>query len=697
MIRLPCQVRSILTSYSGIFFLNDPVAGGLLLLCTILCPNIGISALICAVAAYGFARLLGLKDDFLRLDFYIYNPLLVGLSIGYFFRLGPLSILFLVLMGIGTFVLTYSLYNIFYYYFRLPVLSLPFVLGSLVATLASYRFSNLFVENLYFHLPSPAWQLPLWLKGFLISFGAIFFMPNVQCGLYLFLVLLLASRILAFLAVLGYFAGTLLAALFTGSTWEAFSDPGHFNFILIAMALGGVFLIPSPRSYLMAVLATLSAFPLMESSRVFWHKFGLPAFALPFNLTVLFFLYTLKLAGFRGLTQLYRGNPERTLDYYLSLNRRFPSQCWDIGLPVMGRWTVWQGERGEYTHKGPWQHALDFVVEDEERKTFVGDGARLEDYYAYRKPIFSPVTGRVVDLVDDLPDEAPGRANTDQPWGNYVIIHDERGFYCLMAHFSPGSFRVKKGEWVVQGAMIGLCGSSGYAPQPHLHIHLQLVEAKGGQSIPFVFSAYLRDGEFVDYSLPKEGEVVEPLTPDMSMKRGLNFLLGQEFLYDVWEDGERRDPLRVEVAMAPDGTFYLTDGAAKLYFGQRGGAFYLLNYEGPTGSHLRWWFVALAKIPLSLARGRRWRDLLPLETILSPVEKALYLFIGSFWPPLIEARVEYGAVDGFDFRGEIDFNGKRIHTRVRLGPQNGFEEIEVTQGKVKYLFRRRERDEEDVD
>ncbi|OAQ20354.1 urea transporter [Thermosulfurimonas dismutans] len=687
---LKTAIHSLLNSYSGILFISEPGAGLVLLaLSTLMDPNLGLSGLICVLSAYGFARLIGLKEDFLRLDYYIYNPLLVGLSVGYYFRLDPLTLLFIILLGIFTFLLTYGLSSFLSYYLRLPVLSLPFVIGSLVATLASYHYSNLLVTSLKPTFHYSVGGLPLWLEGFFRSLGAIFFMPHPLPGFIVFALILRFSRILALLAALGYFSGTLMAYLFTGSSYQVFSNPIHFNYVLISMALGGVFLIPSPRSYLLAILGAVVAVPITEASRVFWEKFGLPAFALPFNLVTLLFLYALIVSGFRKLTALYKGTPEKTLDHHLSFEIRFPSLVPEVDLPVSGRWLISQGPDGQFTHKGPWRHALDFVVADENGRTFAGEGMRPEDYYAYRKPVFSPVSGRVVEAVDGLPDEPPGSANRENPWGNHVVIYDLRGFYAVLAHFSPGTLRVKKGDWVVKGTVLGLCGSSGYAPEPHLHFHIQHGPEIGSPTLPFVFSGYLEEGLFKDFSLPVEGSTVEPLAPDKALKKRLNLLLGQKLAYSLYENGSLFGEIALSVEMAPDGTFYLTDGQSRLYFALKEKAFYFLSFEGRKSSPLKWLFLAAPKVPLALKPGLRWEDSLPLEIGLSGFKKEWYLFLISFYPRYFQIKARYESQSLLDFSGKINLNNEKIETKTVLAEDVGFEEIEIKIKNRIYQLRRK--------
>lgn len=46
------------------------------------------------------------------------------------------------------------------------------------------------------------------------------------------------------------------------------------------------------------------------------------------------------------------------------------------------------------------------------------------------------------------------------------------GRFALYAHFKPGSVRVRKGEYVRRGQVLGLVGTSGNSSEPHLHFHV---------------------------------------------------------------------------------------------------------------------------------------------------------------------------------------------------------------------------------
>jgi urea transporter/murein DD-endopeptidase MepM/ murein hydrolase activator NlpD len=683
------KFENILKAYSGIFFLPEAKLGLIIFVLTFWNVNVGLSGLLAVVSAYFFAKFLGFSSSYLRLDYYIYNPLLVGLGIGFLFKLSLLTAFLIATLSIFTFLLTYTLANILGYYLALPVLSIPFVIVSVVAYLASYKYSNLFVSYFYRHYIDFSSSLP-WLSGFFKSLGAIIFYPDAVVGLILFLLILYCSRILAFLAVIGYFAGVLFTGSMEGSfSPSLFNDTSAFNYILIALALGGVFLIPHPKSYLLAVLGVLISVPIVDAAKVFFQTYGVPVFAIPFNTVVLLFLYTLGLLGYKYLSRIYKGTPEKTLDYFLSFGKRFPYRGREIGLPFSGRWTVWQSFDGKWTHKGPWRYALDFVITDEEGKTYRGEGYYLTDYYAYRKPVLSPVSGIVAEVVDGYPDNPPGQADKENNWGNYVIIYDYRGFYVLICHFAQNSIKVKKGDKVEKGTLLGLCGNSGYSPQPHIHMQAQLLPYAGAPTVPFVIDAYLTDdGTFKNYSVPREGEILEAFYPDRILKEKFNLLLDEVYKFKLIKDGKVQD-LTLKVSMAPDGTFYLTDGKNKLYFGTIFGTFYVYNCECEENSPLKLLFLSLSKLPLNLSKAKKWSDYLPID-VLNTKYKWLVRFLLSFNHNLFEVKNRYEVENPFVYSFNTKFLNRVWKGKVFVSTKNKFvERIELTDRDGKVILQRK--------
>ena len=671
-------IISISKSYSAVFFNSSTFGGIVLLVTTFINPNLGFGGLISILSAYGFAKLVGFRNEFLRIDYYIYNPLLVGLSLGFIFKINLLSTLFFAIAGVITFLFTYVFSTIFSRYFKLPILSMPFVISSSLLYLASFKFSNLFVSSLYPNFfQMDYWEeLPLIVNSYFKTLGAIFFLPNPLAGLIIFIVLILVSRILCFLSILGYLVGIFTYSIFSSSLYQALNDLSAFNYILISMAIGGVFLIPSLKSYKFAIIATIISVPIVEGAKVFWESYGIPVFALPFNMTTHLLLFVLISLGYVYVVHIYKGTPERTLDYFLTVSKRFPFTGREINLPFSGKWTVWQSFDGEWTHKDAWKYAVDFVITDEEGKTYKNEGYYLTDYYAFGKPVLSPVDGEVVEVVNSIPDNPPGKVNRENPYGNYVLIQDKRGFYVLICHFKQNSIRVKPGEFVNKGAFLGLCGNSGYSPQPHIHIHVQLLKTIGAPTVPFNFSSYITNNCFKDIGVPKKGEIVEPVFPDKSLYNKLNFILDQTMEFEV-KERKKTKFIKLKVKMAGDGTFYLTDGKANLYFGIKNSTFYFYTYDGDLNSPLKYFFLASSKIPLINKENFTWEDFLPLLTLPLKWKRELYLFLASFNHNLFVTQVKSQYISFNKIKSFITFPKGSLEATVEISPDFGFERIVV--------------------
>ena len=633
------NLRAIFSSYAEIFFLPGGAVGAVILAVTLTNPGIALAGIISVLAAYGFARLVRMEKAFLQSGYYTYNPLLVGLSLGHLFQFGGLSVFFMVCAGVFTFLVTVFTANVFTTYLRLPILSLPFVLVSSIAYLASLRYSNLRVA---LHHDSPLlsaeFGLPYWIAGFFKAFGAVLFAPNVVVGLLLSVVVLRCSRILFLLALLGYYSGAVIRGLMLASAHQSFTDPNNFNFIFIAMALGGVFLIPSPTSYLLAFIGVAISTVLMDAITGFWSYYGIPAFTLPFNVVTLGLVYVLGLLRHPMVAAVVGRTPEDTLENYLANRLRYRGQDFTLYLPFSGRWTVWQGWDGQWTHKGSWRYAYDFVLADERGETHAGDGQRLEDYYCYNKPVLSPVRGRVVRIVSDLPDSAIGGVDQTHNWGNLVIIQDARGLFVELSHFAEKSIRVKQGEWVERGAVLGLCGNSGYSPQPHIHVQVQASDTIGAATLPFSFVSYAEEGEYRANDLPAEKRAVEPLYPDKRLDQTTNFVLDEQQHYEVLRDGRKVGELRLKVVMAPDSTFYFESPRGRLYFGKHEGTFYIYRVVG-NDPWLGRLFLALPRLPLVYRQELVWQDHVPVGLVTTGARRVIVGFLSSVYPKLATVKV----------------------------------------------------------
>jgi murein DD-endopeptidase MepM/ murein hydrolase activator NlpD len=146
-------------------------------------------------------------------------------------------------------------------------------------------------------------------------------------------------------------------------------------------------------------------------------------------------------------------------------------------LPFRGEWFVfWGGDNKKvnYHVASPGQRrAADLVIKDADGLSHKDKGGRNEDYFVYRKEILAAASGTVITAIDGVPDNVPGSLNPLCAVGNCLIIDQGSNEYAVYAHLQPGSLRVKRGDKVSQGQVLGLCGNSGNSSEPHLHFHVQ--------------------------------------------------------------------------------------------------------------------------------------------------------------------------------------------------------------------------------
>jgi murein DD-endopeptidase MepM/ murein hydrolase activator NlpD len=146
-------------------------------------------------------------------------------------------------------------------------------------------------------------------------------------------------------------------------------------------------------------------------------------------------------------------------------------------LPFRGEGFVFWGgdnEKVNYHVVAPGQRrAADLIIKGADGKSYKDTGKRNEDYYVYGQQILAAAPGTVVTAVDGVPDNVPGSLNPLCAVGNCLIIDQGSGEFAVYAHLQPGSLRVKRGEQVQQGQLLGLCGNSGNSSEAHLHFHVQ--------------------------------------------------------------------------------------------------------------------------------------------------------------------------------------------------------------------------------
>ncbi|WP_435107232.1 M23 family metallopeptidase [Nocardiopsis synnemataformans] len=219
----------------------------------------------------------------------------------------------------------------------------------------------------------------------------------------------------------------------------------------------------------------------------------------------------------------------------------------EVSLPFTGLWRVENSPARRVPSHGTdmygGRYAIDFVGVDDRHRTAGSRSWRTflateppELFFAFGRPILSPVHGTVVAVHDGEPDHEARRSQAALiPYalsqgarvrqgvgaiaGNHVVISLAEGrVFVALVHFQAGSIRVSAGDEVVVGQHIASCGNSGNSTQPHVHMQaMDSDDLSGARGVPMRFRHFrewpsgLARNHVRDLAVPGERAVVEPL------------------------------------------------------------------------------------------------------------------------------------------------------------------------------------------
>jgi Peptidase family M23 len=133
-------------------------------------------------------------------------------------------------------------------------------------------------------------------------------------------------------------------------------------------------------------------------------------------------------------------------------------------------------------------------------KTFSGNPRDKRSYFAYGKSVLAVADGKVVGVLDGLPENVPGHNEDYHPAvpitvqnviGNRIILDLGSGQYAYYCHLQPGSLRVKVGDAVRSGQVLAKVGDSGDAREPHLHFEITTSpKVLAGEGVPYELDHY---------------------------------------------------------------------------------------------------------------------------------------------------------------------------------------------------------------
>ncbi len=130
-----------------------------------------------------------------------------------------------------------------------------------------------------------------------------------------------------------------------------------------------------------------------------------------------------------------------------------------------------------------------------------GDLSQNANYYGYGADALAVADAVVIGVKDGIAENVPqtkARAVPITPEtiaGNYVLLDIGGGRFALYAHLQPQSLKVKVGDKVKLGQVLGLVGNSGNSDLPHLHFHIvNAASPLAAEGVPYVLKSFLMQG-----------------------------------------------------------------------------------------------------------------------------------------------------------------------------------------------------------
>ncbi len=697
-----------LYSYAQIFFSNRKWFGAAILVASFSSPFLGLLALLGALISNLAAHSLKFDTEKIRSGFYGFNGILFGASTAYYFELNNFLLFLIPIFIIITFLISVVLEHHLEHVFNLPGLSIPFIISIyiFIVFLANYSFikTNTHSGEVNGTITSLSQLGKLYFK----TLALIIFQPEITAGIIVAIALIVFSRVLFVLSIVAFFLNLFFLNLILSDQYNNFLILAGFNSILTAFALGGSLIIPSRKSL---VLVLISPLMVVIFTGFFFRLLGgnwFPLLTLPFNIIVLSTIYSLKFRKEQSeLVLLYfkPGSPEENYYYHKRRKSRFENFKYLFPeLPFFGEWKVSQGFNGEHTHKGNWKYAWDFVVVDKEDSQYSNDGTELEDYYCYNLPITAPLDGEIVKTLSTVRDNAPGDVNLQQNFGNTIVISHQYGLFSSISHLKPDSIKVKEGNKIKRGEIIGNCGNSGRSPYPHLHFQFQLNDKIGEATHLFPISHFIeqKSGKtfLKTFTHPGENSIVQNIEIHKTIKDSFNLVLGDKLNFKYYvEDQEHEESWEVKADIYNQLYIESSTGAkAEIYLTDK--IFYVTSYIGEKKTALYYFSLVASQVPLCFQEELNWSDTYSISLLpIGPIRFLAEFFL--FYRCMLESNGEFT----FEFdddsknhyiKSEINIEGKgfflfykkQFNGRITVDESDGIKEFEIT-GNNNFSFKAR--------
>jgi urea transporter/murein DD-endopeptidase MepM/ murein hydrolase activator NlpD len=652
-------LQCILNSYSLMFFSLNNFFAICIATVTFFTPFVGLCGLFAIITTNGIAYTIGFNRDDIRIGLFGFNALFLGMSMGYEFTFNkPFIILFISSMLI-LLMITVWLKGLLANK-NLPFLSFPFIISYWIVSIASSHFDNILLDESHTYVfnesikneASYFYQVVHSLDSmdiypfiliFFKTLAGTFFQTSVLGGIIISVGLLYFSRISFSLSLIGFACAYFFYNLFGADVNDLDSNLLGANFIFLAIALGCFFIIPTIYSYVTVIVLTpillLTSLALTKILAVF----QLQAYSFSFSFITTIFLFALSQRLFPNFLQvvtLQYFSAEKTIYKYINSLQRFKNEhLYKVSLPFIGEFTVSQGYDGGITHLGDWGKALDFVIEDSQSNTYripasAREGFTTENFYCYNKELIAPYDGFVYDIINTVSDNDVGDMDTENNWGNTIIINHLNGLFSAISHVKKDSFSVFVGQHVKKGEYLGTCGNSGRSPEPHIHFQFQTEPSVGAKTFAYPISYFIeRNGTELELKIsevPSEGSFIRNVLVNEVLSISFSLLPGQKLSLQKENSNET---VNWEVFTdAFNRTYiYCEQTRSYAYFVNDGVMFYFTDFEGDKSSLLFKFYLAAYRQLLGYYENILVKDKVPLIHFNKKLVQFLQDFVAPFY------------------------------------------------------------------
>ncbi len=617
--RFSFWINSVLNSYAQVFFSLNKVLAITLFAVTFINPSVGVFGLLSVLGSNVMAYVLGFDKKQVEKGIYGFNALLLGLALGYLYAFSLAFLLLFIISIFAVFFITAAL-QASMGKINLPFLSLPFLFCYWMIALASPQLSALSFKTIQTsQVEFNFLEFPAFWKVFFNTLSATFFNKSVWGGLLIAIALFLSSRIAFSLALLAYLSAYGAYQVFGVDVAALTDNLVGSNFIFFGIAIGCFYLIPNVYSFLTVIVFTPILMLLLVGLNQAFAVFHLNGFTLAFTLLTMLVLYALHhrwIPRFLYLVQIQYYSAETTIYKYLSAVKRLKyAHHNQFSLPFFGSWKVSQGYEGKLTHLGEWSNALDFVIGDEQNKTYQLSGLKMSDYYCYNKPVLAPADGLVIQIVNHIDDNEVGEVDTKQNWGNTIILKHAEGLFSQISHLKKDSFKVNEGAWVSKGTVIANCGASGRSPEPHIHFQIQQSPLIGSKTLTYPIAYFMSQdaaGLQLNYfEVPKEDAHIFNVETQSSLKQAFDWQPGKKLVWFNQKHPSKLTSFEVFTDAYNRTYIFCASTGSYAYFINDGTRFYFTDFEGDKKGFLFQLYLSCFSVLLAHYPSLKMKDNIP--------------------------------------------------------------------------------------